>query len=55
MPLEAVMHLRDFRLLSAPVTLAAPVSVLPKGPVLVPLRNRHVTVARRVPDAKTVR
>lgn len=48
------MHLRDFRLLSAPVTLAAPVSLVPKGTVRVPLRRRHITVAGQLLGAKPV-
>jgi hypothetical protein len=52
---EAVMRLREFRLLSAPVTLAAPVSLLSKATVPVPPRNKRVTVARRLPGAKLLR
>jgi hypothetical protein len=49
------MRLREFRLLSAPVTLAAPVSLLSKATVPVPPRNKRVTVARRLPGAKLLR
>ena len=49
------MLLRDVDLLSAPVTLAAQVGVVPKATVPVPLRNMRATVARRVPGAKPLR
>ena len=49
------MTLREFRLLSAPITLAAPIPMLPRGkPPLQPQRRR-VTVARRAGQGKLFR
>jgi len=55
LPVEAVTHLREFRLMSARVTLAAPVCVVAKGKAPVPVRSKRVTVARRLPGAKLLR